>query len=182
MPTATQRTAQRSARAHLVRTSAEALAWITFGAVLWVLTYRFGEASDAYRLGTASWPRAVLILLFICAALQWLDTIRKPPAESASTPRDEKAGLSLPLLAIFALPLIYAWLLPRTGFFATTPIFAAALFWLLGEHVWWRLVVATVTLWVGLLLVFSVLLYVPLPTGNWPGFYDFSNFILSVIR
>lgn len=26
------------------------------------------------------------------------------------------------------------------------------------------------------------LLFVPLPTGNWPGFYDFSNWLLEILH
>ncbi len=31
-------------------------------------------------------------------------------------------------------------------------------------------------------LAFTRLFYVALPTGIWPGFYDFSNWFLSVVR
>ena len=166
------------------RAAVEALAWIAFGAFLWVMTFDFDTASNAYLLGTASWPRAVLVLLFLCAGLQWVQTIRKAPAvpETEAAPESASSGITLSLLGVFGLPLLYVWLLPWTGFFATTPLFTAIYFWLLGERVWWRLALATVTLWVVLLLVFTTLLYVPLPTGNWPGFYEFSNFILSVLR
>lgn len=183
MPTAPESSQGLPGRVRL-RATGEALAWIAFGAVLWALTYSFDEASSAYRLGTTSWPRAVLVLLFACAVSQWLGALRKAPSTPPAPEQEQSSasGLSLSLFGVFGLPLVYAWLLPRTGFFATTPVFAALFFWLLGERVLWRLIVATATLCTVVLLVFSILLYVPLPTGNWPGFYDFSNFVLAMIR
>ena len=170
-----------------LRASGEAFGWIAFAVVLWAITYSFHETSVAYRLGTASWPRAVLVLLVFCAVVQWLLTIRAPapapvPAQPlpAAQPNSERTRVEVwSQLAMFVLPLVYAWLLPRSGFFATTPLFVGILLWLLGERRWWRLVCAAASIWCITLLLFSVLLYVPLPTGNWPVFYDFSNRLLS---
>lgn len=181
MPTATNDNGALAGRARL-RATGEALLWIVFGAVLWALTNHFDEATSAYRLGTASWPRAVLVLLFVCAGLQWLAALRSPEPTAPAAAKDQPDGGSLSLLAIFVLPLAYAWLLPLAGFFATTPVFLALLLWLLGERVWWRLGLAAILIWAIVVLIFSALLYVPLPTGNWPGFYDFSNFVLALIR
>lgn len=180
MHTASARSGSGS-RAKL-RATVEAFAWLTLGAVLWWLSVDFQEPSSAYRLGAASWPRAILVLAFFFATMQWLGAMRRSPIAQQPVLESSTVEVSVVLIAIFALPLIYAWLLPRSGFFATTPLFSALYFWLLGERNWWRLTVATVALWAFLLLVFSALLYVPLPTGNWPGFYDFSNLVLALIR
>ena len=40
----------------------------------------------------------------------------------------------------------------------------------------------TAGLYLGSLAIFSKLLFVPLPTGNWPGFYDFSNWLLEILH
>ena len=73
-------------------------------------------------------------------------------------------------------------LLPRTGYFATTPLFLIAYMLAFREHSVRHMLLTTALLYVGSLAIFSKLLFVPLPTGNWPGFYDFSNWLLKILN
>jgi hypothetical protein len=52
----------------------------------------------------------------------------------------------------------------------------------LGMESWRVIFTTTIVAYSLLLLLFSKLLYIPLPTGNWPGFYDFSNWLLVLLR
>jgi hypothetical protein len=81
----------------------------------------------------------------------------------------------------FIWPLVYLWLLPRTGYYATTPFFIAGYMLIFGQRRWRRILAVTAGIYAALLLVFTKLLFVPLPTGNWPLFYDFSNAFLVLI-
>ena len=85
----------------------------------------------------------------------------------------------LRILATFTLPLLYLLLLPRTGYFVTTPLFLVAYMAAFRERSLKYMLATTALLYVGSLAIFSKLLFVPLPTGNWPGFYDFSNWLLE---
>ena len=101
---------------------------------------------------------------------------------------DERSGMRsgadarIRILATFTLPLLYLFLLPRTGYFATTPLFLVAYMLAFREHSLKYMLATTALLYVGSLAIFSKLLFVPLPTGNWPGFYDFSNWLLEILN
>ena len=91
-------------------------------------------------------------------------------------------GARLRVFATFTLPLLYLLLLPRTGYFITTPLFLIAYMVVFREHSVKYMLVTAALLYVGSLAIFSKLLFVPLPTGNWPGFYDFSNWLLEILH
>ena len=84
--------------------------------------------------------------------------------------------------ATFTLPLLYLVLLPRTGYFVTTPLFLVAYMLAFREDNLKYMLATTAGLYLGSLAIFSKLLFVPLPTGNWPGFYDFSNWLLEILH
>ena len=88
----------------------------------------------------------------------------------------------LRIVATFTLPLLYLFLLPRTGYFVTTPLFLVAYMLVFREHNLKYMLATTAGLYLGSLAIFSKLLFVPLPTGNWPGFYDFSNWLLEILH
>ena len=100
---------------------------------------------------------------------------------------DERSGMRseadarIRILATFTLPFLYLFLLPRTGYFATTPLFLVAYMLAFRERSLKYMLATTVLLYAGSLAIFSKLLFVPLPTGNWPGFYDFSNRLLVIL-
>jgi hypothetical protein len=54
--------------------------------------------------------------------------------------------------------------------------------YLLGERRAIHLVGTTLLIYFLCILIFTVLLYVPLPVGNWPGFYEINNAFLSLIK
>ena len=88
----------------------------------------------------------------------------------------------LRIVATFTLPLLYLVALPRTGYFVTTPLFLVAYMLAFRERNLKYMLATTAGLYVGSLAIFSKLLFVPLPTGNWPGFYDFSNWLLEILH
>ena len=88
----------------------------------------------------------------------------------------------LRIVATFTLPLLYLVALPRTGYFVTTPLFLIAYMLAFRERNLKYMLATTAGLYVGSLAIFSKLLFVPLPTGNWPGFYDFSNWLLEILH
>ena len=108
------------------------------------------------------------------------DGARELEDEQDEAPSDPDARLRI--LATFTLPLLYLFLLPRTGYFVTTPLFLVAYMVAFREHSAKYMLGTAALLYVGSLAIFSKLLFVPLPTGNWPGFYDFSNWLLEILH
>lgn len=154
----------------------------------WVYSYEFEQDLRSYAFGTVGWPRTILVLMAICA-VGWCGTeLRRSrgPHQSIAEqlPRGEPvtAQAWLKILGTFLLPLLYVWLLPRMGYFATTPFFIAGYAILFGQRRLRNIVLVVCIVWGTSILVFAKLLYVPLPTGNWPGFYEFSNALLRLVR
>ena len=81
-----------------------------------------------------------------------------------------------------ALPLTYAGLLNLTGYYFTTPVFLAVYLYMTGITRMKPLIIVPAVIWGVLTILFTRFLYVGLPVGYWPGFYDFSNWLVVLIR
>ncbi len=157
-----------------------------------VLTTSFDEPLVVYQWGAAGWPRALILLIAVVALVQlaarlgWLGAgrARHDPDTEVGEPGPATAhrAVNLKRAATFALPLLYLVLLPRAGYYLTTPFFLAAYMLVLGERRARHLIGTTLLLYAIVLLVFTRLFFVPLPVGNWPGFYDFGHWFLSFIQ
>lgn len=83
---------------------------------------------------------------------------------------------------ILALPMLFAAMLQDIGFYSLAPFFIIGIMFLMGER---RIKPMTwvMPLILGLLLLFFVkLLYVGLPTGNIKPFYDFGNWVVTLLQ
>jgi hypothetical protein len=81
-----------------------------------------------------------------------------------------------------ALPIVYASLLNGTGYYFTTPLFLAAYLYMTGVRAARPLILVPLVIYVVVTFIFTRILYVGLPVGYWPGFYDFSNWLIVLIR
>lgn len=170
----------------------EAGVWLALGATAFGLTFQFDEPLTVYRLGAASWPRALIALVAgvalgqLASACGWFRRGRAAPgptsAEAPAVRRPAAQRVYLKRAATFALPLAYLILLPRAGYYAVTPFFLTGYMALLGERRLRHLVGTALLIYALVLLAFARVFYVPLPTGVWPGFYDFSHWFLSLIQ
>jgi Tripartite tricarboxylate transporter TctB family len=179
------------ARDETVRIVSELAFWLALAAIGYALSFEFADEPGTYLWGAASWPRGVLLLMALGALAQAavrmyrqkLTIATDAPARETPAAADKPEAVNrLKFLATFALPLIYVALLPHAGFYVTTPFFLAAYLLLLGERRPLVLIVAPLVIYALINLVFTKLFYVALPTGNWPGFYDFSNWFLVTVR
>jgi len=169
--------------------------WIALAAAGYWFTFDFDEPLDVYRFGASGWPRFLLVCIVIGATLQAIFGLLQLRREARVAAVDRKgAGLadgisgaerlrfSPMLLGIFTLPLAYLVLMPRVGFFITTPVFVLA-FLLVLQVRRLRLLIGVTAIAYGLvLLIFVRLFYVALPVGNWPIFYDVNNWIVVTVR
>ena len=194
----------RTKKVAILRLAMETAIWLGIALGMWVYSGQFEADLEAYRYGPVSWPRAMFILMAVFAVGHFINRyaeIRRsknlgeggaadPQAETkADAGRGRVTGQTaakdattwISIGATFALPLIYLWLLPRMGFFVTTPFFIAFYMLAFRERDWRYIIGVSIGIYLVILLIFSKLLYVPLPTGNWPGFYDISNAILVLL-
>ncbi len=161
--------------------------WLTFALGAFALTYQFNLEIEIYEFGAYGWPRGVILCIVIAVLGQVYHDVRFGQAHRAVIGEDEErpqhdASYILRMLAALGLPLAYALLLQPLGFYALTPLFILAFLYAAGERRWPWLLGVTAFIYGFLLIAFARLLYVGLPTGNVRPFYDFSNWLLVVIR
>lgn len=161
----------------------ELVVWLLIAGVFYGLTFRFsGTTGTTFEWGPAAWPRAALLIMAAVAVANYL-THR--PVGAAGQVRNG-GGRSrqdvVNLLGLFAIPLIYVWLLPRVGFYVATLVFLPVYMRYLGERRWKLIGGVTLLLFALVNLVFTRIFYAGLPTGNWPGFYDLSNWFVNLVR
>jgi len=158
--------------------------WLSLALTAFFLSFQFSDEPGTYQWGAASWPRAVIALMTITALIHGF--IRYRRAGDLTSERVAKDGSGggpfLDSIGLFLIPLVYAWLLPRTGFYLTTPFFLIAFLLYVGERRWHIILITTLIVSVLINLIFAKLFYVALPIGNWPGFYDINNWLLTAIR
>ncbi len=151
--------------------------WLGFAVLGFALTFGFDGDIANYRYGAGGWPRMLFALMALVAVVQFVVAKRAPQAAVA----DAAPAAGLPLRLV-AMPLIYIALLKPVGFFVMTPLFLAGVMWAMGERRPLPILAATGVIYALVVVVFVKLLYVPLPIGTLPGFYDVGNWLLGAVR
>jgi hypothetical protein len=166
----------------------EAGLWLGFVAIAYYYSFEFDKSLEGYRFNATGWPRMVLLLIGLAVLAHlyqiYRDNALRPAGESdAEDEAGEKTiAQRIRLLGMLALPVVYAFLLEPLGFYATTPVFIFLLLLLGEERRWPYLIGVSLGLYALLVFVFGKLLYLSLPLGNVQIFYDFSNWLLTIIR
>lgn len=163
--------------------------WCALAGTGFALTFGFEGQIANYRYGPGGWPRVLFAAMIVFATIQLLVTLRqgrRSPAEraeaaGADTGSGPIAVGGLPLRTV-AIPILYVSLLVPVGFFVATPPFLAGVMISMGERRPLPILLATAIIYGLVILVFIKLLYVPLPVGTWPGFYDIGSWLLATIR
>ncbi|UEX77402.1 tripartite tricarboxylate transporter TctB family protein [Spiribacter halobius] len=172
----------------LLKISSEAAVWLGIAAFAWIQTYEFAGQDMIFRWGAAIWPRAVIVALVLGAAVQFLGRLMawqqrrgREAAASPATPRVRDWRATARTGAMLVVPLVYLYLLPRMGYFVTTPFFIGLLVHIYGIRQPAKVVGIALAVYAALLLFFTTLLFVPLPTGYWPGFYEFNTWFAELV-
>ena len=171
----------------------EIVFWISFAATAYLLTFQFDREVQMYRFGAAAWPRMVILVILAAAVGQFITDLRvRKAAEARGVELDagyfrkmadeHGAPVFVRMGITLALPLVYAALLQNTGYYFTTPFFLAAYLYMTGEHRIKWLIGVPLFIYVILTVIFTRFLFVGLPVGYWPGFYDFGNWVVVLIR
>lgn len=161
--------------------------WLALAAAVFGLGFVYDEPLEMYRYGTVRWPQALAVLMALAALGQLYTGLRggaaKGEAPAGVQPaRAERLAFRVRLGAAIALPVVYTLLLERTGYYFTTPLFLAGYLFLAGERRIKLLVAVPLATHVVLTFVFTTLLYLGLPIGYWPGFYELNNWIVGLFR
>ncbi len=172
----------------------EGVIWLAIASAAYALTYEFDEPLDQYLYGATGWPRVLIAAMAIFAAVQataniikchrrrGTDRVEAPSSHGSSGGAETGTLIIIKRLGTFAAPLVYLFLMPRIGYYIITPIFLAGYMMLLGERRLIHLIGTTLMIFALTMVVFTKLLFVPLPIGNWPGFYEINNLFLSLIK
>ena len=160
--------------------------WIVFAAVAYGFSFEFDREIEMFKFGASGWPRVIIALILIAVAGQLLQDMRGAVSGDIVEPRPvgtrNELGSMVAVAITLALPILYASLLEYTGYYFTTPLFLVAYLYVTGERRVKWLVVVPLVIYVVLTVLFTRFLYVGLPVGYWPGFYDFSNWLIVLIR
>ena len=171
----------------------EVVFWLAFAGLALGISFQFDRDIEMYRFGAAGWPRVVIGLIVLCAIGQFIHAIRASTHPVAVEDADEVPGLIrsvsehgagyvLRIAITLGLPMAYAGLLQYTGYYFTTPLFIAAYLYVTGERRVKWLVFVPLVIYSILTILFTRYLYVGLPVGYWPGFYDFSNWLVVLLK
>ena len=161
--------------------------WMFFTVSAFALTFGFDRTVDMYKFGAAGWPRIIIAVVFFAALGQLLQSLfkKEDPNDTSVTDvvseeRHEPLGLSMWLM--LGIPLVYALTVESLGFYFTTPFFLFAYLYLTGERRWKLLIGVSLGIYLFLSILFTKFLYVGLPTGNLPGFYDFGSWVVEILQ
>ena len=151
----------------------EVFAWAAFVAGAFVLSFAFDDPHPHYPPGAALWPRIVQAMMTVAAIVLLVSrflpqTVReeqvKAPDHLDEVP-DDLTGVSWRTVAVFALPLVWAYAMHKMGFLLVTPVFLVLFTWLMGVTRWRTLLGFGFGFYAVLVLVFCKLIFTPLPMG-----------------
>ncbi|MEQ8193596.1 MAG: tripartite tricarboxylate transporter TctB family protein [Rhodospirillales bacterium] len=161
--------------------------WFVFTGAAFALTFDFDRKVEMYRYGAAGWPRIVIAIIFLAALGQlWQSLFQKEEQESqVGTPavsEERHDPIGLQMWFIMLTPVIYAFFIEELGYYFLTPFFLFAYLYLTGERRLKWLIIVPLGIFIVLTILFTKFLYVGLPTGNLPGFYDFGSWIVQILQ
>ena len=137
-------------------------------------------ARNPYTLKPDMWPKAIIILLLICIAINIFNIIRK----NKNNPEfhlDALMSIRARLCIGIALVVAASFMLEPLGYMVTCLFVLFFYGLLLGQKHVIRLAIFSVLVTLILYVVFSVLLSVNLPRGTVPALRNFSLYVESIV-
>ena len=162
--------------------------WLVVAGTAYGFSLQFDRDIEMYKFGAAGWPRVIILLIALGALGQFLQDLRKgqeKPAPDAGyldrfSEHDWRFFLRMGMT--MALPVVYASLLQGMGYYFLTPFFLIGYLYLTGEHRVAPLILVPLLIFGVITLIFTRVLYIGLPIGYWPWFYDFGNWFVIMAR
>ncbi len=151
----------------------ESFCWLLFVLAAFIYTFQFDDPLPVYDWGPAHWPRVILFCMF-AASLRLLyrdwrlssgPSGQRPSDSAADDPDDVDTSVRLKVVLIFAIPVLFTFLIHKMGFLLVTPFFLCGYMWLMGVHSIRRLILLTVCIYSAIVLIFVKLIFTYLPPG-----------------
>lgn len=131
------------------------------------------------------WPKAIIILLLICIAINIVKIIKKnkgnPEFTFSAFGKNSVAFFKSKMFLGMVILIVASFVLEPLGFVVTGALIMFCYGMLLGEKKWWRLAIIAVVLGIALHIAFSGLLGVNLPRGTVPFLRSFSLFLENLV-
>ena len=137
-------------------------------------------ARNPYTLKPDIWPKAIIILLLICIAVNIINIIRKNK-NNPEFKLDALMSIRARLCIGIALVIAASFVLEPFGYMLTCVLVLFFYGLLLGQTHIIRLAIFSVLVTIVLYVVFSVLLSVNLPRGTIPELRNFSLYVESIV-
>ncbi|MBQ7196826.1 MAG: tripartite tricarboxylate transporter TctB family protein [Synergistaceae bacterium] len=137
-------------------------------------------ARNPYTLKPDMWPKAIIILLLICIAINIFNIIRKN-RNNPDFKLDVLLSIRARLCIGIALVIAASFVLEPFGYMLTCVLVLFFYGLLLGQTHVIRLAIFSVVITIVLYVVFSVLLSVNLPRGTIPELRNFSLYVESIV-
>lgn len=168
----------------------EWLAWVSLAGLAYSQTGFFDQPIKEYAFGASGWPRVLCLAVIAGASGQLILQIlarRRGDLPAGGEPGNaiaKPAGIRnlAQRAGIFLLPLIYLYAMPSVGFYVATPVFVVCLLLLLEVRSPTAIATVTAVVCSLVLLVFTRLFFVALPTGSIEAFYAVNNAVISAVR
>ena len=154
----------------------EGCCWLALVTLAGIYTFQFDDPLPVYKWGPAHWPRVVLLgmtvagfwLVYQYFVSQKSSLNHVESANLKSTDSDQNQLTSFAkarIVLIFALPILYTFLIHKMGFLLITPFFLFVYMYVMGVRRLRTLIVVTISIYAGLVLVFVKLIFTYLPPG-----------------
>ena len=171
------------------RVAWEAVVWGLLVSLVFWLSFGFDDPLPHYPPGAAFWPRVIQLGMAIAAAVLLISRFLPQTArdEAAHAPEyldevpDDLSGINWRTVAVFIVPLVWAYAMHKMGFLLVTPFFLIAFTWLMGVTRWRTLLSFGFGFYALLVIVFYKLIFTPLPMGA-GFFHSINGEILAVIQ
>ena len=137
-------------------------------------------ARNPYTLKPDMWPKAIIILLLICIAINIFNIIRKNK-NNPEFKLDALLSIRARMCIGIALVIAASFVLEPFGYMLTCVLVLFFYGLLLGQKHVIRLAIFSVLVTLVLYVVFSVLLSVNLPRGTIPALRNFSLYVESIV-
>lgn len=137
-------------------------------------------ARNPYTLKPDMWPKAIIILLLICIAINIINIIRKN-RNNPEFSLDALLSIRARMCMGIAIVVGASFVLEPLGYMVTCLLVLFLYGLLLGQRHIIRLALMSVIMTIVLYVVFSVLLAVNLPRGTIPELRNFSLYVESIV-
>ncbi len=162
--------------------------WLAVAGLAYGFSFQFDREIEMYQFGASGWPRAIIFLIALGAVGQFVQDLIQSKNEALYDPgyfsqfSEHGHRFFIRMGLTLALPMVYSVLLQGMGYYFLTPFFLSAYLYLTGEHRISRLIIVPGVIFGVITIIFTRFAYVGLPVGYWPGFYDFGNWFVVLVR